>query len=93
MKLPDGPKTHPVLQLIQWLIDPLDYMETAAAQFGGMFTARWGGLKTAVIVTKQSGLAALTVWKTRCIKSANCIQYICTMRKSYDFVNAKAHCL
>lgn len=56
MKLPDGPKTHPVLQLIQWLIDPLDYMETAAAQFGGMFTARWGGLKTAVMVTDPQAL-------------------------------------
>ena len=56
MKLPDGPKTHPALQLIQWLIDPLDYMETTAAQFGGIFTARWGGLKTAAIVSDPQAL-------------------------------------
>ncbi len=42
MKLPDGPKTPPWLQLIQWIADPLGYMETCTQRYGDIFTARWG---------------------------------------------------
>ena len=42
MKLPDGPKTAPWLQLIQWIADPLGYMETCAQGYGDVFTVRLG---------------------------------------------------
>ncbi len=42
MKLPDGPKTPPWLQLIQWILDPLGYMEACAQRYGDVFTARLG---------------------------------------------------
>ena len=42
MKLPDGPKTPPWLQLIQWIADPLGYMETSFQGYGDVFTVRFG---------------------------------------------------
>lgn len=42
MTLPDGPKAPTVVQMIQWLLDPLSYMENAARRYGDIFTARVG---------------------------------------------------
>ena len=38
MKLPDGPKIPPWLQLIQWIANPVSYMEAARERYGDMFT-------------------------------------------------------
>lgn len=56
MVLPDGPKTLPFLQLVSWLRNPLQVMETTAAQFGGCFTLRLGGFKTLVLVSDPKAL-------------------------------------
>jgi cytochrome P450 family 110 len=37
-QLPDGPKTHPWLQTLQWLTNPLEYMEACAKRYGDIFT-------------------------------------------------------
>lgn len=42
MKLPEGPATNPILQLIQWVLKPGDYMETNAAKYGDMCTISLG---------------------------------------------------
>lgn len=44
MNLPNGPKTPPLLQLFQWVADPLGYMETAFQRYGDFFTVHWGHL-------------------------------------------------
>lgn len=41
-KLPDGPRTHPLLQTFQWLTNPLEYMEKTAQRYGDIFTVRLG---------------------------------------------------
>ena len=38
-KLPDGPQTPSWLQKIQWSVDPIGYMETAAKSYGDLFKA------------------------------------------------------
>ncbi len=43
-KLPDGPQTHPLIQTIQWLMKPLEFMETNAQKYGDIFTVRIGPL-------------------------------------------------
>ena len=45
-KLPDGPQTHPLIQTIQWLMKPLEFMETNAKRYGDIFTVRIGPLFT-----------------------------------------------
>ncbi len=42
MKLPNGPKTPPWLQLIQWMANPVGYMEAAAQDYGDIFTVPFG---------------------------------------------------
>jgi unspecific monooxygenase len=42
LKLPDGPQTHPWIQTIQWLTDPLEFMESCAKRYGDLFTVRIG---------------------------------------------------
>jgi len=56
MTLPAGPNTHPALQLWQWVRNPLEVMERNAAEFGGMFTMRWAGLKTIVMVSDPEAM-------------------------------------
>src|SRR5919202_3593294 len=46
LKLPDGPQTHPWLQTLQWLSDPLEYMEACAKRYGDIFTLRIGPVFT-----------------------------------------------
>ncbi len=61
MPLPAGPATHPALQLLQWVRDPLGVMERNATEFGGMFTLQWGGLKTIVMISDpEAAQIALT---------------------------------
>lgn len=40
--LPVGPKTTPVLQMTQWVLRPLEFMEDCDRQFGDAFTLRLG---------------------------------------------------
>jgi cytochrome P450 len=38
MKLPDGPKIPPLLQTIEWILNPLETMERSAQKYGDVFT-------------------------------------------------------
>lgn len=42
MKLPNGPQTPPLLQMLQWIATPLELMETCAKRYGDFFTLRVG---------------------------------------------------
>ena len=48
-KLPDGPQTHPLVQMLHWLANPLGYMEAAREQYGDIFTARVGWNFTPIV--------------------------------------------
>ena len=50
MTLPNGPKTPSFVQLIQWIADPLTYLDKCAKQYGDIFTTRWGNLEPFVII-------------------------------------------
>ncbi len=50
MTLPNGPTTLPFVQLIQWISDPLTYMDKCAKQYGDIFTTRWGNLEPLVMI-------------------------------------------
>lgn len=42
LKLPKGPKTHPWVQMYQWLTNPLEYIEDCAKRYGDIFTLQLG---------------------------------------------------
>lgn len=40
MKLPDGPKTPPLVQTLQWITHPLEFLDDCADRYGDFFTMR-----------------------------------------------------
>lgn len=40
MKLPDGPSTPPFIQRLQWIAQPLEFLEACHARYGDIFTVR-----------------------------------------------------
>ncbi|MCW5317900.1 cytochrome P450 [Nostoc sp. KVJ3] len=42
LKLPNGPQTHPWIQMYQWLTNPLEYMEACTKRYGDIFTLQLG---------------------------------------------------
>jgi cytochrome P450 family 110 len=56
MKLPDGPKTLPFLQLIQWIADPLTYMDTCVEKYGDVFQTQWGKLEPFVMLSHPQAI-------------------------------------
>lgn len=51
MKLPEGPETPSILQMMHWVADPVGYMETNARRYGDVFTARFHSLGAMVFVS------------------------------------------
>jgi cytochrome P450 family 110 len=51
MELPDGPKTLPFVQLLQWVFQPLAYLDKNADRYGDCFTARLGALPPIVFIS------------------------------------------
>ncbi len=46
LQLPDGPQTSPWRQTLQWVTNPLEYMEACAKRYGDIFTLRIGPVFT-----------------------------------------------
>ncbi len=60
MKLPDGPKTSALLQQIQWIARPLDFLETSTQRYGDPFTARLGGPEIVFIGDPEANRSIFT---------------------------------
>ncbi|MDJ0724896.1 MAG: cytochrome P450 [Prochloraceae cyanobacterium] len=56
MKLPDGPKLHPVFQLINWIARPFEYLEECAAKYGDTFTIRFFGFQPWIMVSNPEAI-------------------------------------
>jgi len=56
MKLPDGPRTPSVVQLIQWIATPLEVLETSAQRYGEFFTLRLGDYSPAVFISSPKAI-------------------------------------
>lgn len=40
MKLPNGPQTPTLVQLLRWIFTPMSFMEDCAKRYGDIFTLR-----------------------------------------------------
>lgn len=56
MTLPDGPKTLPFLQLLQWIANPLALLETSQQRYGDPFTLRLGSFAPLVFFSNPQAL-------------------------------------
>ena len=60
MQFPLGSRTPSLLQLIQWIFHPLDYLETSAQLYGDCFTVKWGGFEAVLFGSPQFFQALFT---------------------------------
>lgn len=60
MRNPDGSKNPPLMQMLQWIADPVSYMETAAQRYGDIFTSQVGwDLSPHVFVSNPQALGKI----------------------------------
>ncbi|MBW4454222.1 MAG: cytochrome P450 [Nostoc indistinguendum CM1-VF10] len=66
MTLPDGPKAPPLMQMLQWITDPLNYMESNAQRYGDIFTSgsSWN-LKPIVFVSNPQAIQKIFLNETK----------------------------
>ena len=55
-KLPEGSKTLPLFQLINWIARPFDYLEHYEKKYGDIFTMRLFGFPPLVFVANPQGI-------------------------------------
>ena len=65
MTLPDGPKTLSFLQLIQWVTDPIGYMEANAQRYGEIFTATMDKFDPMVFVSNPQAIQKILTNDTK----------------------------
>lgn len=56
MKLPDGPKTPSLFQLINWIARPFEYLEECTKKYGDIFTLRLFGIPPLVYIADPQGI-------------------------------------
>lgn len=66
MKLPPGPQTPALLQMIEWIARPMQFMEDCAKRYGDIFTARvLTGFNQAVLVSNPQALQEILTGDTK----------------------------
>lgn len=55
-QLPDGSKVPALVQLINWLIRPFEYLEECSEKYGDIFTMRLLGLPPLVFIANPQGI-------------------------------------
>lgn len=66
MKLPPGPKTPAMLQMIRWIARPMQFMEDCANRYGDIFTARVAtGFIPVVFVSNPQALQEILTGDTK----------------------------
>jgi cytochrome P450 family 110 len=71
MTLPDGPNAPRFIQLLQWIANPLNYLETAARRYGEIFTTRWGNLPPYVLLSNPQAIQKLLTADPRLFESGS----------------------
>jgi cytochrome P450 family 110 len=57
--LPDGPKSLPIWQLLQWIGNPMRWMEACQKRYGDWFTLQIGALGSIVFCAAPEGIQAI----------------------------------
>ena len=55
-QLPNASKTPPFWQLINWIIDPLGFLEKSTKLYGDIFTLKFGKFEPYVLITNPQGI-------------------------------------
>lgn len=55
-QLPDGPRAHPLIQTFQTIFRPLECLESDAQRYGDLFTLRFSGLSSFIVVSNPQAI-------------------------------------
>lgn len=56
MKLPPGPSTLSILQLMQWSNRPSDFLDACTQKYGNTFTSKWAGFAPSVFISTPEAI-------------------------------------
>ena len=59
MNLPDGPKTLPLIQMLEWINNPLEFMDNCRQRYGDCFTVRLANFKPMVFLSNPQAIEAI----------------------------------
>ena len=65
MKLPSGPKTLPLQQLIHWIIDPLGFMHSHAQRYGDTFAVKFPSLSPLIFLSNPQAIQEISTSKSQ----------------------------
>ncbi len=71
MKLPNSPKGLPLVQLIQGIVRPFDYLEAAAQECGDSFTMRSPGFPISVAFSHPEAIQQLFTADPDCFETGS----------------------
>ena len=71
MKLPNSPKTLPLIQLIQGIARPFDYLEAAAQECGDPFTMRSPGFPISVVFSNPEAIQQIFTADPDCFETGS----------------------
>lgn len=93
MKLPDGPKTLPFIQLLQWIDNPLKFMDNCSQRYGDCFTVRLGNLTPMVFFSNPQAIEQIFTSNTEQFDSgrANLILQPWVGDKSLLLLDGRSH--
>ncbi|NES87195.1 MAG: cytochrome P450 [Moorea sp. SIO2B7] len=71
-KLPKGYQTNPRLQMLQWALNPLKFLENCARDYGDIFTINFGfNGENQVIISNPQGIQELFTTDTKKLDAGN----------------------
>lgn len=56
MKLPNGSKASPLMQLFQWIANPMEFMDNCSQRYGDCFTVRLWNFKPMVFLSNPQAI-------------------------------------
>jgi hypothetical protein len=83
MKLPDASKIPPLIQLFQWIADPIGYMEANAQRYGDIFTAQLGKNCRKSVTNSSRNWLSLTFQIQRALSECHISRL--SVKKPYGF--------
>lgn len=78
MKFPDGPKTPALLQSINIIVNPLNYLEDCAKRYGDMFTIRFLNYPPTVFVSHPQAMKTIFTAKPQTFNTGEAMKELPT---------------
>ena len=84
--LPDGPKTPRLIQTIRGILQPIEYLEKSAKEYGYCYTARFAGFPTQVVISHPQAIQEIFTSDFKTFNSAQGNEVLRPLLGEYSIV-------